>query len=216
LTLALDAGGKLAPVNSGTREKDRRDGDPGFQSSSVKTPDRTTAEAFPRFSSGQVLADSASLQWPGLYVRRARFPRFPDRLLVPATAEPLMSCVPAGSAKFQERDVGAWVRRQLQRGDIFVTRSRVPYELRSSSPAGQELEYIIIHLAVDQFLAVLEAVYPGRVDQVEVIDFFGRDEARAHLCLGCAEMLAIRVPRSSRRVAALVQLLAAYLVEKYD
>jgi hypothetical protein len=35
----------------------------------VKTPDRTTARAFNRYLSGEVLADSAALGWTGLYVR---------------------------------------------------------------------------------------------------------------------------------------------------
>ncbi len=139
-----------------------------------------------------------------------------DTFLVPATAEPLISCVFNGSADFQEREVGAtWLTRRLQRGDIFVTRSTTPYELRWSSPTGEELDSIVIHLAVDQYLAALEAVYPGKANEVEVIDFFGRDEALAHLCLACVEMLATRVPGGSRRVAAFVSLLAAYLVEKY-
>ena len=68
---------------------------------------------------------------------------------------------------------------------------------------------------MDQYLAALESVYPGKADEVEVIDFFGRDEALAHVCFACAEMLMKRVPGESKRVAALVQLLAAYLVEKY-
>ena len=127
-----------------------------------------------------------------------------------------MSCVLAGSAEFRERDVGqTWVRRQLKRGDIFITRSKVPYELGWRSPAGEELDYIIIHLAVDQFLAALEAVYPGTAGEVDVIDFFGRDEALAHLSFACAEMLSMRTPGKSKRVAALTQLLAGYLVEKY-
>ena len=37
-------------------------------------PERTTAAAFPRYTNGEVVADSASLQWPGLFVRRIRFP----------------------------------------------------------------------------------------------------------------------------------------------
>jgi AraC family transcriptional regulator len=127
-----------------------------------------------------------------------------------------MSCVLAGSADFRESDVGqAGVRRQLKRGDIFVTRSKTPYELDWKSPVGEELDFIIIHLAVDQFLAALEAVYPGKVDEVEVVDFFGRDEALAHLCFACAEMLSMRVPGKSERVTALKHLFAAYLVEKY-
>jgi AraC family transcriptional regulator len=135
---------------------------------------------------------------------------------VPATAEPLISCVVGGSAELQEREVGeAWVTRQIQRGDIFVTRSKTPYELRSRSPIGQELDFILIHLAVDQFRAALEAVYPGKSDEAEVVDFFGHDEALAHLCFVCAEMLSAGVPGKSKRVTALMQLFPAHLVEKY-
>jgi len=32
----------------------------------VKPPESTTAEAFPRYVGGEVLADSATLKWPGL------------------------------------------------------------------------------------------------------------------------------------------------------
>jgi AraC family transcriptional regulator len=182
----------------------------------VETPERTTAEAFPRYVGGEVLADSATLKWPGLFVRRCRFPRVVDSFLVPATAEPLISCQLAGSAEFWERECGgAWVTRQIRRGDIFVTHSKTPYEVRWSSPVGEELEVIQIHLAVDQLLAALEAVYPGKADEVEVIDFFGRDEAFAHLCFACAEMLSMRAPGNLRRVSDLTALFATYLVEKY-
>jgi AraC family transcriptional regulator len=182
----------------------------------VKTPARTTAAAFPRYAVGAVVADSAALRWPGLYVRHYRFPRVVDHFLVPATPEPLISCQLAGAAEFRERDLGqAWITRKIQRGDLFVTRSKVPYETRWSSPAGQELEVVAIHLAVNQFRAALETVHPGKVDAVEVTDFFGRDAVLAHLCYACAEMLAARVPGESRRVEALGQCLAAHLAEKY-
>jgi hypothetical protein len=107
------------------------------------------------------------------------------------------------------------VRRQLRRGDIFVTRSKTPYELDWKSPGREELDFIIVHLALNQFLAALEAVYPGKADEVEVVDFFGGDEALAYLCFACAEMLSMRVPGKSQRVTALMHLFAAYLVEKY-
>lgn len=163
-----------------------------------------------------MIADSDTLHWSGLYARRYRLPRVVDRFLVPATPEPLISCGLAGSAEFREREVGeTWVTRQIGRGDIFVTRSKTPYEVRHSSPVGQELEIIQIHVAVDQWLASLETMYPGKVDEVDVIDFFGRDEALAHLCFACAEMLSSGAPGNSRRVADLTQLLASFLVEKY-
>lgn len=182
----------------------------------MKTPDRTTAAAFPRYAAGEVLADSASLQWPGLYVRRYRFPRVVDRFLVPATPEPLISCGLAGSAEFRERELGeTWVTRQIGRGHIFVTRSKTPYEVRHSSRLGEELEIIQVHVAVDHWLASLEAVYPGKGDEVDVIDFFGRDEALAYLCFACAEMLSAGTLGKSKRVADLTRLIASFLVEKY-
>lgn len=163
-----------------------------------------------------MVADSASFQWSGLFVRRMRFPGKVDQFLVPATPEPFISCVLRGKAEFREREIGEdWVDRQLTRGDIFVTHAKEPYELSWSSRAGEELESILIHIAVDQFLAALETAHPGKRDEVEVIDYFGRDEALAHLCFACSEMLTEEVAGTSGRVNALMQHLAAHLVEKY-
>jgi AraC family transcriptional regulator len=160
--------------------------------------------------------DSALLQWVGLFVRRYQCPSVVDTFLVPATPEPLISCVMTGSAELQEREVGeAWVTRNVQPGSIFITRSMTPYELRHRSPIGQELDFIVIHLAVDQFLSASEVVYPGKTGDLEVVDFFGRDATLMHLCLACAEMLSAGVPGTSLRVTALTRLFAAHLVEKY-
>lgn len=165
---------------------------------------------------GEVVADSVELQWSGLFVRRWRLPRVVDRFLVPATPEPHISCNLGGSAEFRERDVGgAWITRKIGAGDLFVTRSRTPYEVQFQSPRGEELDNLSLHIAVEPFLALLEARYPGRADRVEVVDFFGRDEILWPICLTCAELLSARVPGKSPRVAALTQLLAAHLVEQY-
>jgi len=128
----------------------------------------------------------------------------------------LVTCQLNGSADFRERDVGKdWIVRQLRRGDSFVTRSRVPYEVSWRSPRGQELEVISIHIAMNPFLAALEAVYGEKANQAEVVDFFGRDRVLLHLCFACAEMLAGRLPVKSDSVASLTKLLATYLAETY-
>jgi AraC family transcriptional regulator len=82
---------------------------------------------------------------------------------------------------FEERDIGdAWLPRQVRRGDIFVTGSKTPYELRWRSPLGAEMDVIHIHLAVDHCLAAFEMVYENKAGGVEVTDFYGRDERLAH------------------------------------
>ena len=165
---------------------------------------------------GRVLVDSAPLQWPGLYVRRFQFPRVVDRFLVPATSEPLISCGLAGTAEFREREPGGpWLTRHLRPGDLFVTRSKTPYEVSFRSPVGEELQTVQVHVAVEPYRAALEAAYPGAADTVELVDFFGRDDALAHLCFACADLLAESTQGSSRRVDHLTGLIAAFLVEKY-
>ena len=182
----------------------------------MKTPEQTTAQVFPRYLGGEVLADSATLKWFGLFARRYRFARVVDGFLVPATAEPLITCQLNGSAEFQERDIGgAWVPRQVRRGDIFVTGSKTPYELRWRSPVGAEIDVIHIHLGVDQCQAAFEMVYQDKANAVEVTDFFGRDETLAHLSFACAEMLSVRTAGNAKRVSAFAQMLAIYIAEKY-
>ena len=132
----------------------------------MKTPDRTTAAAYPRHLAGRVLADSAPLHWPGLYVRRYRFPRVVDRYLVPATPEPLISCHLKGSAQFRERDVGqSWIVHEIRQRDLLVTGSKTPYEVAFRSPAGEELEIIQIHIAIDHFLAALGKIHRSNADK---------------------------------------------------
>lgn len=139
-----------------------------------------------------------------------------DRLLIPATPEPHISCNLRGRAEFRERDVGgAWITRQILGNDLFVTRSRTPYEVGFASRPGEELEAISIHIAVEPFLTALEAKYPGRTDQVDVLDFFGNDPVLWHIGLVCSEMLFCKTPGKSPRVAALTQLFATHLVEIY-
>ena len=102
----------------------------------MKTPERTTAEVFPRYLGGEVVADSAALKWPGLFVRRYRFPRVVDGFLVPATAEPLIACIIAGSAEFQEREIGGACRPSA----AGYASSRVQFEGGFSRPLISDIQ----------------------------------------------------------------------------
>ena len=44
---------------------------------------------------------------------------------------------------------------RIDAGDLFVTRSRTPYEVKFQSPPGQELDNLSIHIAVEPFLTAL-------------------------------------------------------------
>lgn len=182
----------------------------------MRTPEHSTAELFPRYIKGEVVADSVARGWPGLFVRRYRLPRVVHKLFVPATAEPLIGCVISGVAEFQEREIGGtWLSRHVQPADVSVTRSKTPYELRWRSPLGSELDVIHIHLAVDRCRSAFELVYKERANAVDVIEFFGRDETLANLCFACAKMLSARTSGTSKRVAAIAQMLAIHLAEKH-
>ncbi len=112
---------------------------------------------------------------------------------LPATAGAVDLLCLAGSAVFRKREVGGtWVTRYILRGDLFVTRSQAPCEMSVRSPLGQELEGVHVHVAVEPFLAALNAVCADKADEVEVVDFIGRDEALAHLCYACTQMLSVR------------------------
>ena len=117
---------------------------------------------FSRYLHGRVLADSVALHWSGVYVRRFLCPRVVDWFLVPATPEPLISCGLAGSAEFREREVGqAWVTRQIGPGHIYPLEDAL--RVCFSSPVGRSSEIVQVHIAVDHYLAALEAAYPGRL-----------------------------------------------------
>ena len=175
----------------------------------IKAPERTTAEVFPQYIGGEIVADSATLKWSGLFARRYQFARVVDGFLVPVTAEPLIACDIAGSAEFEEREIGGrWRSYRVRSGDLFVTCSKTPYELRWRSPLGAEIDVIHIHLGVDQCLAAFQMVYQDKAGAVEVTEFFGRDEALAYLSFACAEMLSARTPGNSEPVASFAQLLA--------
>ena len=90
----------------------------------------------------------------------------------------------------------------LQRasGDLFVTCSKTPYELRWRSPLGAEIDVIHMHLSVDLCFAAFQMVYQDKAGAVEVTEFFGRDETLAHLSFACAEMLSAEL-QGSRSVS---------------
>jgi hypothetical protein len=103
----------------------------------MKTPEQTTAEVFPRYLGGEVLADSATLKWSGLFARRYRFARVVHGFLVPAKAEPLITCQLKAPLSFKNvTSAGAWVPRRVRRGDIFVTGSKTLTSRSQVSPAG--------------------------------------------------------------------------------
>jgi hypothetical protein len=178
----------------------------------MKAPERTTADAFPTYIGGQVIADSATLKWPGLFVRRYLFPRVVDGFLVPATAEPLIAGILAGSAEFEKREAGGtWLPHRVRRGDLFFDSIANSLRIVLASPSGAELGLMHIHLGLDQCRAAFETVYRDKASAVELIEFFGQDETLAHLSFACVKILSARNAGSSQRVAAIARLLISSL-----
>lgn len=126
----------------------------------VDTPEKTTAAALSRYMSGRVVADSAALHWPGIYARRFQFPRVVDRFLVPATAEPHISCGTRASL------LGADVENGLQSTLRCTERAKRPVLSRSDHPV---LLPDVVARQVDVFPAERRQVPAQRFVQLLIV-----------------------------------------------
>ena len=118
---------KVGPTREGPPDRGQR-----LSITSVNTPGRTTAAAFARYAHREVVADSAALQWPGLFVRRYRFPRVVDRFLVPGTSKRVAALLQLFTAHLVERYTDAALEKPDFRGGLPIRQLRKVTEFRST------------------------------------------------------------------------------------
>jgi len=153
--------------------------------------------------------------WKDVFVGVFSRHRAQAPFLVPAVAEPLLVWVLSGEVVVEERDLdGPWSASRVSRGDFFLTRSPVPYEMRWQAQDDQPFEVMHVYLSVSIFEKVArEVLGTARVALKDVSG--GRDATLSHLL----SLLHGELLETSRGgalfVQGLAQSLAVHLVRKY-
>ena len=110
----------------------------------MTTPESTSAEAFNQYLPGRLIA--ASNGWKNLLVRIYSEPRVEESVIYPAVAEPRIVRILSGAAVIEERELGGpWLKTPVGTGDIFLTASQSPSEVRWRAIGPGPLE--TMHLA---------------------------------------------------------------------
>lgn len=155
----------------------------------MKTPERTTAAAFNRYLNGQVLAGSAALKWPGLFVRHCRFSARGRLLSGVRDGGAVDYLSPRRHFRVREREPGAhWITRQLgQSGGLRERAARGRDFRRNPGRPGRTQSVPFLPRLQADHRDVSAAVRPPRTDHPRSADDAGdtaqpdRNRARSRL-----------------------------------
>jgi len=113
---------------------------------------KTSAAALNRYFSHEMLAVSPGLAWKGLLVERHNIRRAQqESFLVPAVPEPQIVLMLSGKIYLEERELGRqWRGSEVNPGDLFLTASPDPYEVRwrSLGPDPGQVMQVFVGLAI--------------------------------------------------------------------
>ena len=155
--------------------------------------------------------------WKDILVEIHRRPREEKGMLVPAVAEPQIIWNISGTLQCEERELGGeWLSHRVVPGDLFLTTSPLPYELRWSVLGPEPL--IVMHAFVGLPLlgrAAMELLGPeAGIPHLREV-FAVRDATLTALLEQFRLELVERAPASSFFVQGLAQSLAIHLIRTY-
>jgi len=179
---------------------------------------RTSAEALADHVPGKLLASSSQGRpWEGVLVQVFSRPRDQESYIVPAVLEPLIVWVLSGAAIVEERELdGAWTASRVKAGDLFLTSSATPYEMRWRATSSEPNESLHVYLGLPLLeRAVREVLGPGKV-RPRLRELSGHTDPVISVLLERlrAEVMGNRRP-SPLSVQGLGQCLAVHLVRHY-
>lgn len=113
---------------------------------------KTSAAALNRYFSNELLAVSSGAAWKGLLVELHNICRpQQESFLVPAVPEPQLVMMLSGKMYLEERELGGqWKGSEVNPGDIFLTASPDPYEVRwrCLGPEPAQIIQLFVGLAI--------------------------------------------------------------------
>ena len=111
--------------------------------------EHTSAESLARHVGGALMATGSGHAWKDLLVQVFAHRPVELGLLVPAVPEPLITWVLSGTATVEERELdGEWEAHRVGPGDLFLTASELPYELRWRAEGEEPFSVMHTHVGV--------------------------------------------------------------------
>jgi AraC family transcriptional regulator len=180
-------------------------------------PESTSAEAFSRYTSGRLIAASTGRAWKDLLVRIYSQPRVQEGVIVPAVAEPHIVRVLSGTAVIEERDLGGpWLSTRVEAGDLFLTASKSPYELRWKVVGSEAFQAMHLHLGLPVLTRAIEEAFEKDPGSMQLRDLSGfKDDFLNTLIEALRGELTSGRSASSLFIQGVAQSLAVHLVRNY-
>ena len=184
----------------------------------TRPPTLTSADAQRNYVPGQLIHLGDGPAWKDLLVEIHSRRLQEDRLLVPAVAEPQIVWQISGNVICEERDLGGeWSSHRSGPGDIFLTSSLTPYELRWRSIGTEPLVAMTVFIGLpllamasrevlgeNSAMPVLKEAYSvrdgllnGMLEQLRT-ELMDRKTASKVFVQGVAQSLAVHVVRNYR------------------
>jgi AraC family transcriptional regulator len=181
----------------------------------MTTPESTSAEAFNQYLPGRLIA--ASNGWKNLLVRIYSEPRVEESVIYPAVAEPRIVRILSGAAVIEERELGGpWLKTRVGTGDIFLTASQSPSEVRWRAIGPEPLETMHLYLGLTVLNRAIEEAFQKDQGATHLRDLSGfKDNFLSALLEGLHKELSSRYRGSSLFVEGIAQSLAVHLVRTY-
>lgn len=179
--------------------------------------EHTSAESLAGHVGGALMASGSGHAWKDLLVQVFAHRPVESGLLVPAVPEPMITWVLSGTATVEERELdGAWEAHRVQPGDLFLTASALPYELRWRAEGDAPFSVMHVHVGVPLLRRAWRELSGGDGEPPGLHEVSGiSDPALSGLLESLRRELTNPRRPSSLLVQGLAQALAVRLVRDY-
>lgn len=189
----------------------------GELTSLVDLAPQTSAEALNTYLPGDLLFAGQGPAWQDLLVEIHARPDQEEPLFIPAVPEPQIVWNLQGKLVVEEREIGgSWLRSEVNAGDMFLTASRTPYEVRWKADAGAQSVVMAVFVGLP-LLAEATADLWG--DQAQVPNLREFSAQRDEVLVALLDLLRREIVSQEKASVALVQgvarALAVHLVRAY-
>ena len=165
-------------------------------------PPKTSADAFGPHVPGTLVAGNLANGWTDLLVEIYARRRVEEGLLVPAVAEPLVVWVLSGTARVEERELGAgdnpWTGRVVTAGEFFLTTTPTPYEVRWRVTGPEPFETMHAYVGLPLFARAAREVLGANAGIPALREVFWRARLRPFRPAGLAPGRGDRKPSRQR------------------